>query len=85
MDFVHVRNEEAGVFAAVADAYLTGQPVVVCGTSGPGAVHLLALLPLVKPKPDASVLGEALAALIQLLHDEYPLSWCCATGSQARR
>src|ERR1700674_5062486 len=40
VDFVHVRNEEYGVFAAVADAYLTGAPVAVCGTAGPGAVHL---------------------------------------------
>jgi pyruvate dehydrogenase (quinone) len=40
VDFVHVRNEEYGVFAAVAEAYLTGQPVAVCGTAGPGVVHL---------------------------------------------
>jgi pyruvate dehydrogenase (quinone) len=31
-----VRHEEYGVFAAVADAYFTGNPVVVCGTAGPG-------------------------------------------------
>ena len=36
-----VRNEEAGVFAAVAEASLTGNLVAVCGTSGPGAMHLL--------------------------------------------
>jgi pyruvate dehydrogenase (quinone) len=40
IDFVHVRNEEYGVFAAVAEAYLTGNPVAVCGTAGPGATHL---------------------------------------------
>jgi pyruvate dehydrogenase (quinone) len=40
VDFVHVRNEEYGVFAAVAEAYFTGEPVVVCGTAGPGTVHL---------------------------------------------
>src|SRR6202165_1498768 len=40
VDFVHVRNEEYGVFAAVADAYFTGAPVAVCGTAGPGFVHL---------------------------------------------
>jgi pyruvate dehydrogenase (quinone) len=40
VDFVHVRNEEYGVFAAVADAYFTGVPVAVCGTAGPGVVHL---------------------------------------------
>jgi pyruvate dehydrogenase (quinone) len=41
VDFVHVRHEEYGVFAAVADARLTGQPVAVCGTAGPGVVHLV--------------------------------------------
>jgi len=40
IDFVHVRHEEYGVFAAVADAYMTGNPVAVCGTAGPGAAHL---------------------------------------------
>src|ERR1700758_202288 len=40
IDFIHVRHEEYGVFAAVADAYLTGVPVAVCGTAGPGVVHL---------------------------------------------
>jgi pyruvate dehydrogenase (quinone) len=40
IEFIHVRHEEYGVFAAVADAYLTGNPVVVCGTAGPGVTHL---------------------------------------------
>src|SRR6202050_1403231 len=40
IEFIHVRHEEYGVFAAVADAYLTGSPVVVCGTGGPGVTHL---------------------------------------------
>ncbi len=31
IDFIHVRHEEYGVFAAVAEAYLTGNPVAVCG------------------------------------------------------
>ena len=33
IDFVHVRHEEYGVFAAVAEAYMTGVPVAVCGTA----------------------------------------------------
>jgi pyruvate dehydrogenase (quinone) len=41
IDFVHVRHEEYGAFAAVAEARLTGVPVAVCGTAGPGAVHLV--------------------------------------------
>src|SRR5271154_6194249 len=40
IEFILVRNEEYGVFAAVAEAYLTGAPVVVCGTAGPGVTHL---------------------------------------------
>src|ERR1700681_3423285 len=40
IEFVPVRHEEYGVFAAVAEAYLTGNPVAVCGTAGPGVVHL---------------------------------------------
>lgn len=41
IEFIHVRNEEYGVFAAVADAYFTGVPAVVCGTAGPGVTHLI--------------------------------------------
>src|SRR3954452_9343644 len=40
IEFIHVRHEEYGVLAAVAEAYLSGNPVVVCGTAGPGVVHL---------------------------------------------
>src|SRR5580692_12174736 len=40
IEFIHVRHEEYGVFAAVAEAYLSGNPVVVCGTAGPGVTHL---------------------------------------------
>src|ERR1700678_2308402 len=40
IEFIHVRHEEYGVFAAVAESYLTGKPVAVCGTAGPGVVHL---------------------------------------------
>src|SRR5271167_5167910 len=41
IEFIHVRHEEYGVFAAVADAYFTGDPVAVCGTAGPGVTHLI--------------------------------------------
>ncbi len=41
IEFIHVRHEEFGTFAAVADAYLTSNPVVVCGTAGPGVTHLI--------------------------------------------
>jgi pyruvate dehydrogenase (quinone) len=40
IEFIHVRNEEYGTFAAVAEAYFTGNPVAVCGTAGPGVTHL---------------------------------------------
>jgi pyruvate dehydrogenase (quinone) len=41
IEFVHVRHEEYGVFAAVADSYLTDTAVAVCGTAGPGTAHLI--------------------------------------------
>jgi pyruvate dehydrogenase (quinone) len=41
IEFVHVRHEEYGGFAAVADAHETGLPVVICGTAGPGVTHLI--------------------------------------------
>jgi len=39
--FIHVRNEEAGAFAAGADAQVSGVPTAVLGSSGPGSLHLL--------------------------------------------
>lgn len=39
--YVQVRHEEAGAFAASAQAKLTGNLAVCFGTSGPGAIHLL--------------------------------------------
>jgi pyruvate dehydrogenase (quinone) len=41
IEFVHVRNEEAGAFAAGADAQVSGRPAAVLGSSGPGSLHLL--------------------------------------------
>src|SRR5271167_4487372 len=39
--WVHVRNEEAGAFAAAAEAQLTGQLAVCAGSCGPGNTHLI--------------------------------------------
>src|SRR6266852_3983191 len=41
VDWIHVRNEEAGAFAAGADAELTGQLAVCAGSCGPGNLHLI--------------------------------------------
>src|SRR4051794_13812185 len=41
IEFVHVRNEEAGAFAAGADAQISGRPTAVLGSSGPGSLHLI--------------------------------------------
>jgi thiamine pyrophosphate-dependent acetolactate synthase large subunit-like protein len=41
LEFVTVRHEEAGAFAAAAQAKLTGRIGVCVGTAGPGAIHLL--------------------------------------------
>ncbi|MEV4615182.1 pyruvate dehydrogenase [Kitasatospora sp. NPDC049258] len=39
--WVHVRNEEAGAFAAAAEAELTGRLAVCAGSCGPGNTHLI--------------------------------------------
>src|SRR3954447_19150067 len=41
IEWVHVRNEEAGAFAAAADAALTGRLAVCAGSCGPGNLHLV--------------------------------------------
>jgi len=41
ISFVGVRHEEAGAFAAAAQAKLTGNLAACVGTAGPGAIHLL--------------------------------------------
>src|ERR1700685_1195781 len=66
VDFVHVRREEYGAFAAVADAYLTGQPVAVCGTAGPGTAHLInGLLDARKERaPVIAIAGDVESSLI---------------------
>ena len=39
--YIQVRHEEAGAFAASAQAKLTGTLAACMGTAGPGAIHLL--------------------------------------------
>lgn len=39
--WIHVRNEEAGAFAAGAEAQLTGKLAACAGTAGPGNLHLI--------------------------------------------
>ncbi|KZB86546.1 pyruvate dehydrogenase [Amycolatopsis regifaucium] len=41
IEWVHVRNEEAGAFAAAAEAQLTGRLAVCAGSCGPGNTHLV--------------------------------------------
>jgi pyruvate dehydrogenase (quinone) len=41
MTWIGVRHEEAGAFAASAQAQLTGELAVCTGTVGPGSIHLL--------------------------------------------
>src|SRR3954470_17304375 len=40
LKFIQMRNEEAGAFAAGADAQLTGKLAVCAGSCGPGNLHL---------------------------------------------
>jgi pyruvate dehydrogenase (quinone) len=41
IDWVHVRHEEAGAFAAGAEAQLTGNLTACAGTCGPGSLHFI--------------------------------------------
>src|SRR6266436_8855691 len=41
IDFVHMRHEEAGAFAASAEASLTGRLTACAGTCGPGSLHFI--------------------------------------------
>src|SRR5271155_168755 len=41
LKWVHVRHEEAGAFAAGAEAQLTGRVTMCAGSAGPGHLHLL--------------------------------------------
>src|ERR1700759_3091615 len=41
IDWVHMRHEEAGAFAAQAEALLMGRLVACAGTCGPGRLHFI--------------------------------------------
>src|SRR5580692_9814688 len=41
IQWLHVRNEEAGAFAAGAEAHLTDKLAVCAGSCGPGNLHLI--------------------------------------------
>src|SRR5712664_2149985 len=41
LEWVHVRHEESGAFAAGAEAHLTGTLAVCAGSCGPGNLHLI--------------------------------------------
>src|ERR1700684_1879099 len=41
IDWIHMRHEEAGAFAAGAEAHLTGNLAVCAGSCGPGNLHLI--------------------------------------------
>src|SRR5439155_18920026 len=40
IEWIHVRNEEAGAVAAAAEPHLTGRLAVCAGSCGPGNTHL---------------------------------------------
>jgi pyruvate dehydrogenase (quinone) len=41
IDWIHVRHEEAGAFAAGAEAQMTGQLAACAGSCGPGSLHFI--------------------------------------------
>src|SRR5690625_7102221 len=60
MEWVGVRHEEVGAFAAGAQAQLTGQLGLCMGTVGPGSIHLLNGLYDAKkrPPPPRRIVGK---------------------------
>lgn len=41
IDWIHVRHEEAGAFAAQGEALLTGKLTAIAGSCGPGSLHFI--------------------------------------------
>src|ERR1700745_3197369 len=41
IEWIHMRHEEAGAFAASAEAQLTGELVACAGSCGPGRLHFI--------------------------------------------
>src|SRR6202035_3316530 len=41
IEWVHMRHEEAGAFAAGAEAQFTGQLTACAGSCGPGSLHFI--------------------------------------------
>jgi pyruvate dehydrogenase (quinone) len=41
IEWVHMRHEEAGAFAAGAEAYITNTLTACAGSCGPGSLHFL--------------------------------------------
>ena len=41
IDWIHVRHEEAGAFAAAAEGMVTGKLVACAGSCGPGSLHFV--------------------------------------------
>ena len=41
IEWIHVRHEEGGAFAAGGEAHVTGELAVCAGSCGPGNLHLI--------------------------------------------
>jgi len=41
IEWVHMRHEEAGAFAASAEGQFTGELVACAGSCGPGSLHFI--------------------------------------------
>ena len=78
VEWVGVRHEEGAALAAAGQAKLTGRLGVCCGTTGPGANHLVAGLYEAR-KDHAPVLAISGAAKTRASHNT-TLSQCVAAG-----
>src|SRR5271154_2440460 len=54
IQWVHMRHEEAGAFAAGAEAQLTGRLTACVGSCGPGSLHFInATKPIATARPSS--------------------------------
>ena len=74
--WVHVRHEETAAFAASAEAQLSGELAVCCGSSGPGNMHLInGLYDASRSKAPVLALAAHLPTLqigTHFLHETHP-------------
>ena len=72
IEWVHLRNEEAGAFAAAAEAQPTGRLAVCAGSCGPGDTDLLQRLKRLALAAGKVVLDGGVGNMLELARANVP-------------